>query len=84
MVAAIVAGFLLKPSDKAALVAEASLREKEVEGKASNKTINLRGKAVNEEGIEGEPQIAESPRRINLRAKPSEEVDSEVNEREEE
>jgi len=42
--AAIVAAFLLKPADKAALVAEAKLREKEVAGEASKKRINLRGK----------------------------------------
>jgi MFS family permease len=83
VVAAIVAAFLLKPADKAALVAESGLREKEVEEKASNKRINLRGKTANEEEIEGEPQIEESPKRINLRAKPAEDVDSEANEKEE-
>jgi hypothetical protein len=82
VVAAIVAAFLLKPADKAALVAEAGLREKEVEEEPLRK-INLRGKAVHEEGVEGEPQVEESHKRINLRAKPAEDVGSEANEKEE-
>jgi len=84
VVAAIVAGFLLKPADKATLVAEAGLREKEVEEKTSNKRINLRGTVANEEDVEGEPQKEKSPKRINLRAKPAEDMGSEANEKEEE
>jgi MFS family permease len=60
--AAIVAAFLLKPADKAALIAEAKLREKKVEGEASEKRINLRGKSDDNK---------ETPKRINLRAKPA-------------
>ena len=39
---------------------------------------------ANEEDVEGEPQKEKSPKRINLRAKPAEDMGSEVNEKEEE
>ena len=81
LAAAIVAAFLLKPADKAALVAEVGLRGKEVGEKVSNKTINLRGKATHEERAEDESQIEENPKRINLRAKPAEDENSGVNEK---
>ena len=62
--------------------AEEVKREKEVEEEPLRK-INLRGKAVHGEGVEGEPQVEESHKRINLRAKPAEDVGSEANEKEE-
>ena len=74
--AAIVAAFLLKPDDKAALLAEAKLREKEVKDEASKKRINLRGKPAEEKEAkkaEGE----KAPERINLRAKPADENEDE-------
>jgi MFS family permease len=74
--AAIVAAFLLKPADKAALVAEAKLREKEVAGEASKKRINLRGKPA-EETKEKKTEGEEAPKRINLRAKPADENEDE-------
>ena len=82
VVAAIVAAVLLKPADKAVLVAEAGLREKKVGEKPPGK-INLRGKTIHEEGVEGESQAQVGPKRINLRAKPAEDVGSEANEKEE-
>ena len=82
VVAAIVAAVLLKPADKALLVAEAGLREKKVGEKPPGK-INLRGKTIHEEGVEGESQAQVGPKRINLRAKPTEDVDSGANEKEE-
>ncbi len=74
--AAIIAGMFLKPADKAALAAEARLRDKEVkDGDHNPQRINLRGKSsdtlATDEAVE-----TDAPKRINLRAKPTDHEDS--------
>ena len=73
VIAAVVAAFLLKPADKAAMIAEAELREKEVEEKMPNKRINLRDKEAKVSKTEESPVKSDSPKRIDLRGKPAKE-----------